>query len=99
MTIIYDCTADVSELTVEELTAVTNALDKDRYEWYLDDKQLTINGEREIDPYYDTASDVAKEIDYILWSEGNLDVDIKTSEVEYEPDWDKMPGGYDYIYN
>ena len=98
MTVRYECTADVSELTAEELNAATNALDKDRYDWYLDGDELTVQGECEVDDYSTNADDVAKEIDYILWSEANLDADIKTEEVEYEPDWDKMPGGVDYGY-
>ena len=99
MTVSYDCAADVSELTAEDLNALTNRLDKERYDWYYDGDTLTIQGECEVDDYGTNANDVAREIDYILWSEANLDADIKTEEVEYEPDWDKMPGGYDYIWN
>lgn len=98
MTVSYDCKADVSDLTAEELNAATNQLDKDGYDWYLDDDELTVQGEREVDSYSTNANDVANEIDYILWSTANLDADIKTEEVEYEPDWDKMPGGVDYGY-
>lgn len=95
MTVSYDCKADVSELTAEELNAVTNRLDKEGYEWDCTGEQLTVAGECEVDDYSTNADDVANEIDWILWSTANLDADIKTEEVEYEPDWDKMPGGYD----
>lgn len=98
MTVSYDCKADVSDLTAEELNAATNQLDKDGYDWYLDGDELAVQGEREVDSYSTNADDVAREIDYILWSTANLDADIKTEEVEYEPDWDKMPGGVDYGY-
>lgn len=99
MTISYNCEADVSELTAEELNALTNKLDDERYDWTIEDGTLTLDGETEVDSYDTNADDVANDIDDILWSTANLDADIETKEVEHEPDWDKMPGGYDAIWN
>lgn len=99
MTISYSCEADVSNVTIEDLTALAAKLDAEHYDWAIEDGTLTLDGETEVDSYDTNADDVARDINYILWSTANLDADIETKEVEYEPDWDAMPGGYDAIWN
>lgn len=98
MTIAYKCEADVSELTAEELDELTDELNDSDYcdDWVINDSILTIDGETEVDSYDTDAVDVASDIDYILRSTANIDADIEAKTVEHEPDWDRMPGGYDY---
>ena len=96
MTVSYSCEVYVGDIAAEELNALTNKLDAERYDWAIEGDTLTIDGETEVDSYDTNADDVASEIDYILWSTANIDADIEAKAVEYEPDWDAMPGGYDY---
>lgn len=93
MTVAYDCTVNLGEyddLTATDLDAVTAALDKERYEWYLDEDTLTIQGECDVDDYAWTADDVAEDIKWLLRDAAEIDADVETREVEYEPDWDAI---------
>ena len=102
MTIAYKCEVKMSEPSdFEHYDELTAALSKNGYDWDYDPetKSLIIDGETEVDSYDTNADDVASDIDYILRSTANIDADIETKEVEYEPDWDAMPGGYDAIWN
>ena len=98
MTVSYECTADVSELTAEELDTLTTRLSKEHYEWAYTGSTLEIGGECEVDSYSTSADDVASEIEWILWDAAEVDADAKAKQVEFEPDWDRMPGGVDYGY-
>lgn len=103
MTIRYECIADLGEVNDFEYGVLTASLKKYGYEYEYESDQdggkLIIEGEIEVDDYTYSAADVASEIDYILWNAADLDADIRAKEVEYEPDWDSMPGGYDAIWN
>lgn len=91
--------ADGTGVSDEELKATKAAIEKAGYEWYQDGDEITICGEIDVDEYSTTADDVASEIKWILWKTGEIDADVDAREVEYEPNWDSMPGGYDYIWN
>lgn len=107
MTVEYECSFDLKDyvdedgvgVLDEELAATKAAIKKAGYNWYQEGDEITISGEIEVADYYGDADDVADEIKGILWNKGEIDADVDTREVEYEPDWDKMPGGYDYIWN
>ena len=102
MTVSYSCEVKMSEPSdFEHYDELTAALSKNGYDWDYDSetKSLIIEGETEVGDYDMNAGDVADEIANILWNTAEYDVDVETREVEYEPDWDSMPGGYDYIWN
>lgn len=99
MTIEFSYEGDISHLDKSELKELRTELEKctRRRNWdYLDitRKHLSIGGtlgtEDDFEDYEDIES-VLNDYD-IDWQGG-------AEEVEYEPDWDKMPGGYDYIWN
>lgn len=96
MTVAYDYTGDISELTATELTALASALNKSRYDWSVEGKVLTISGECEADDYSENANDVGEDIKDLLWHGYEVDMDGTVETVEYEPDWDTMPGGWDF---
>lgn len=98
MTVGYDCEVnlnDYEDLTQEDLEAVATALKN--YEWYHEGGKLVISGECEVDDYAYSAKDVADELKWLLWDAAEIDADVDAEEIEYEPDWDKMPGGYDTL--
>lgn len=99
MTVKYECHADTSDATAKEIHAAEAALDKEHYDWYLDENTLVVEGETEVDGYSTNAAEIADEIEWILWNKAGIDADAYAEEVEFEPDWDRMTGGYDYIWN
>lgn len=100
MTVSYSCEVNAGALNDFDYNLVTGSLDRYGYEWSFasgeDGGKLIIEGEMEVDDYDMNAGDVADEIKNILWNTAEYDVDVETREVEHEPDWDAMPGGYDY---
>ena len=103
MTVEYECTLNIAEykelgVTDDDFAKAKAAIEKAGYDWYQDDNEVQICGEVDVDDYDTNADDVASEIKWILWNEGEIDADVDTREIEYEPDWDSMPGGYDYCY-
>lgn len=104
MTVEYECALNIAEykelgITDDDFAKAKAAIKKAGYNWHQKGDEITINGEIDVDEYDTTADDVASEIKWILWETGEIDADVDADEVEYEPDWDKMPGGYDYIWN
>ena len=107
MTVEYECNFNLTDYVDEDgvgvsdevLAATKAAIEKAGYDWYQEGAEITISGEVNVDEYDTTADDVASEIKWILWKTGEIDADVDVREVEYEPDWDKMSGGYDYIWN
>lgn len=99
MTIAYKCEVKMSEPSdFEHYDELTAALSKNGYDWDYDPetKSLIIDGETEVDSYDTDAVDVASEIDWIVESTTGIIVTTRAKTVEHEPDWDAMPGGYDY---
>ena len=99
MTIEFSYEGDVSHLDKgerEQLRADLQKCTRARNWDYLDitRKQLSIGGSYDdengdVDDYMDIES-VLNDYD-VDWSGG-------AEEVEYEPDWDSMPGGYDTLF-
>ena len=97
MTVEYNCTLNIAEykeaeVTDEDFAAAKAAIEKAGYDWYQEGDEITISGEVEVDDYSTDADDVADEIKWILWKTGEIDADVDTREVEYEPDWDHIYG-------
>ena len=100
MTIEFSYSGDISFLSksdrkklakdLEECTKVSNW---DYFE--IERNRFSVGGSYDNEDGY---RDDHKDIERVLAS---FDIDWKggAEEVEYEPDWDKMPGGYDYIHN
>ena len=96
MTVEYEITGSVEHLTAAEVDKLSSELSSSSHYWNIDGTELEISGECEVDDNYETADDVRDEITWWLWTSYDIDADGKAQQVEYEPDWDKMPGGYDY---
>ena len=100
MTVEYDCNFNLTDyvdengvgVSDEELATTKAAIEKAGYDWYQEGDEITISGEIEVDDYYGDADDVADEIKGILWNKGQIDADVDTREVKYEPDWDQIYG-------
>ena len=107
MTVEYECSINLKDyvdedgvgVSDEELDATKAAIEKAGYQWYQNDDNIEICGEVDVDDYSTSADDVASEIKWILWDKGEIDADVDAREVDSEPDWDKMAGGYDFIWN
>lgn len=103
MTVAYECKIDLAEyyelgVTQEEVEKAKIELEKNKYCWYQDEGStlVTVEGEVDVDPDYMSAEDVEKEIVWIFWDTAEMDVDVETREIEYEPDWDRI-SGYDDV--
>lgn len=100
MTVSYSCEVNAGATDDFDYNLATASLDKYGYDWSYesgeDGGKLIIEGEIEVDAYDTSADDVADEIKNILWNTAGYDADVTVREVEYEPDWDRMPGGVDY---
>lgn len=100
MTVEYECSFDLKDYVDEngvsvsdaELAATKAAIEKAGYNWYQEGDEVAICGEIDVDDYDTNADDVANEIKWILWDNGEIDADVDTCEVEYEPDWDQIYG-------
>ena len=99
MTVEYEITGSVEHLTAAEVDKLLSDLHGSQYDWTLDGTELEVSGSCEVDDYSTDAADVADEIKWWLRTAYDIDADGSATEVESEPDWDKMPGGYDYLYN
>lgn len=97
MTINFEYSGDVSYLTAEErkalakgLKACTRPQNWDYFE--ISRKELTISGS------YDNKDGYRDDHKDIEWTLNKYDVNWTGGgeEYEFEPDWDKMPGGVDY---
>lgn len=99
MTVRYSCEVNLRGVKSKIRKALTTKLDAEHYDWWYDNSTLIIEGETEVDSYDTNAGDVASEIDWIVESTTGIIVTTRAEAVEYEPDWDAMPGGYDAIWN
>ena len=92
----YDCTGDISHLTPQEHASLISELDHDNWfrdDWHITGNTLTIEGSCEVDDYSYAAGDVEYELKCLLWHY-DIDADITARQIEYEPDWDKIPRGW-----
>lgn len=104
MAIKYNCTVNYSDhvdpeyggLDMDLVRKAISGLEHDDYGVYTDETGFEVSGEVDIDPYDESAATVKSDIEYWL-RQADIDADVDTEEVEYEPDWDRMPGGYDYF--
>lgn len=104
MTIKYNCTVTYSDhvdpeyggLDMELVSKAISELEHDGYDVYTDENGFEVSCEIEVDSYCESANTVKSDIAYTL-RQADIDADVDTEEVEYEPDWDRMPGGHDYF--
>lgn len=97
MTVKYECALNIeeykeAEVTNEDFAKAKIAIEKAGYDWYEENGEVVIEGEIEVDEYGTDAEDVKNEIQSILWRVGNIDADVYTKEIEFEPDWDAIYG-------
>lgn len=88
MTVDYKCSLNLSEydfLTAADVVKVQAALDQNGYEWYRDGDEFEILGSCDVDEDFMTESDVACEIEHLLWSTAEIDADA-TAEARYDED-------------
>ena len=98
MTVEYEFAGETEHLTDTEKYALEDKLSKTRYEFHFNGSRLDIVGYCDIDEYSYTPDDVEDDIKWLV-HDYDVDLDGRACQVEFEPDWDKMHGGYDYIHN
>jgi len=103
MMVKYNCAVVYSDyedgLDMELVAKAKTELEKDGYDVYDTDDGFEVSGEIDIDDYSTNADDVESEIKWTLWKVADIDADVDVDEVEPDdPDWDSMPGGYDYCF-
>lgn len=93
MTIEYEFSGDISDLSELQAAELEDKLYKSPYEFYFIGNRVDIVGECDVDSYDHDADDVSNDI---IWLVGDyVDLDGRACEINCEPDWDKMTGGYD----
>lgn len=91
VTISFDFSGDLSELTHKEIKALTAKLDKYGYGefWEIDGDTLTIDGSADFDDYDYNEDDVAEEIRYVA---SLFDVDLDGRAVIDDDDFHPESG-------
>ena len=86
MTVTYNCTLNFAEceMTAVDVDKLKAALDKEPYDYCIDDEGIEIFGEVDAIKYDTSAADVAKDIEWLLWKVAGIDADVNAREVIYD---------------
>ena len=85
----FDCTEDISHLSLAEVTSLKSELDHDiwfRDDWYITGDKLTVSGTCQVDDYSSAAPDVAYELECLL-GKFNIDADVAAKRIINDVDY------------